>query len=600
MVGGLLNQDVQQGDDADQAVITAGTINGGFAAGAGEDRLLWTGGIIRGSGVGMGADEDVADFRGLTPDELHQRPLDRRRRRRPTGWSGRAPPAPRQPHPELGALRADRGLRARPRRHAQARRRGPARGRPGRLYIDPTSTLRRLARRLAIVPGGVARKVLVTNEGRSTSPNTGTPDPTDRFTSTGTTTAADAGAGRLTLDTVLGGDGSPSDQLVIEGGTGSGSTGLESSSTPAAPASRPAATASGSSGGQRRDHPGRRLPRPPRARWWPARTSTTSSAAARRPAPPTTTGSSVPNPPSPPTPPSPPARRRRRRHRRHRRRRRHPRRHLLRRPPPGPPSPPHRRRRPRLRRRRLRRRRRRRLRRRPAPPPPGPPPEPTSGRRCRSTPRCRCMAAIYGREVLGTYHERMGVLPWPEDFARGAARARVWARLIGYDGHKDGEGDGPTAAELRPDLRRPPGRRSTSGARSATTASATAPASTPPSAAPTPSVEHERGPTEIDQRRRHQLRRLQPRRLLDAHRAGGLVRRRRAAGHLVRRRDVERPRRGRRRHPGLGPRRLGRGRLSLSALEDGWARRAAGAARLPDLRHRQLRRHRRRRQLQRH
>ena len=31
------------------------------------------------------------------------------------------------------------------------------------------------------------------------------------------------------------------------------------------------------------------------------------------------------------------------------------------------------------------------------------------------------MATIYGREVLGTYHERMGALPWPEDFAAGAA-----------------------------------------------------------------------------------------------------------------------------------------------------------------------------------
>jgi outer membrane autotransporter protein len=50
------------------------------------------------------------------------------------------------------------------------------------------------------------------------------------------------------------------------------------------------------------------------------------------------------------------------------------------------------------------------------------------------------MATIYGREVLGTYHERMGALPWPEDFAE-APHAAIWARMIGYDGHKDAEGD---------------------------------------------------------------------------------------------------------------------------------------------------------------
>lgn len=51
------------------------------------------------------------------------------------------------------------------------------------------------------------------------------------------------------------------------------------------------------------------------------------------------------------------------------------------------------------------------------------------------------MAAIYGREVLGTYHERMGALPWPEDFEEKPPSA-IWVRLLGYSGGKDGEGEG--------------------------------------------------------------------------------------------------------------------------------------------------------------
>ena len=70
MLGGLLNQDVQQGDGPDDAWINGGLINGGVGTGTGEDHLLWDGGNIKGFGIDMGDDDDVAVFRELTPDNL--------------------------------------------------------------------------------------------------------------------------------------------------------------------------------------------------------------------------------------------------------------------------------------------------------------------------------------------------------------------------------------------------------------------------------------------------------------------------------------------------------------------------------------------------
>ena len=70
MLGGLLNQDVQQGDGPDETWIHGGLINGGVATGAGEDHLLWDAGNIKGFGIDMGDDDDVAVFRELTPDNL--------------------------------------------------------------------------------------------------------------------------------------------------------------------------------------------------------------------------------------------------------------------------------------------------------------------------------------------------------------------------------------------------------------------------------------------------------------------------------------------------------------------------------------------------
>jgi len=51
-------------------------------------------------------------------------------------------------------------------------------------------------------------------------------------------------------------------------------------------------------------------------------------------------------------------------------------------------------------------------------------------------------ASIYGREILGTYHERMGALPWPESTLVGNRPQGIWTRLIGWDGSYEGHEDG--------------------------------------------------------------------------------------------------------------------------------------------------------------
>ena len=50
--------------------------------------------------------------------------------------------------------------------------------------------------------------------------------------------------------------------------------------------------------------------------------------------------------------------------------------------------------------------------------------------------------SIYGREILGTYHERMGALPWPESTLVDGRPQGIWTRLIGWDGSYEGHEDG--------------------------------------------------------------------------------------------------------------------------------------------------------------
>ena len=208
------------------------------------------------------------------------------------------------------------------------------------------------------------------------------------------------------------------------------------------------------------------------------------------------------------------------------------------------------------------------------------------------------MAAIYGRELLGTYHERMVAPPWPEDF-RERPPGGLWARGIGYGGHKDGEGEGLDrtatydlafgAVQVGLDVlreERDAGQRDRAGAYAAF---GRADADVTHSQSDGSSISA--GDTSFD-----------------AVSLGGYWTRTGPEGWYVDGvlqltwYDVKmlEPSRGRQRqHRRVGARRLGRGRLPLRA-PGRMGGRAAGTACLPDVRLRRLRRRRGQGQLQRH
>jgi hypothetical protein len=68
MLGGRINNQVLLGTGNDQGTISAGVIIQTVFAGDGADFVLWDGGNI--GGLDMGADDDVAVFRNLTPENL--------------------------------------------------------------------------------------------------------------------------------------------------------------------------------------------------------------------------------------------------------------------------------------------------------------------------------------------------------------------------------------------------------------------------------------------------------------------------------------------------------------------------------------------------
>ena len=188
----------------------------------------------------------------------------------------------------------------------------------------------------------------------------------------------------------------------------------------------------------------------------------------------------------------------------------------------------------------------------------------------------------------------MGGLPWPESTLVDGRPQGVWTRLIGFDasyeGHDDGvAGGSPTfdysfyALQLGADLWRNDEAEDMRDRAGIYGAFGHADGS----------VEHELRRRDR-RRRRHQLRRLHARRLLHPHRAERLVRRRRAAVHLVRLRDDERPRPRRASTPtaGASPPRSRAAIPTRSATTAGRSSRRRSSSTRP--RHRRLRGHRRR------
>ena len=608
IVEGNMTNNALLGDGDDYALISGGNIANSVSGGAGEDVVDWTGGTI--GSLLMGPGEDLATLTGLSQDELKFIPLD-------GGtdaidrmvWSGTlGTNVSRITNWELIELNDGSELI-----HNGTLTLGDAGVGTGRLVIDPTSTMFAYGFTRSIVPGGAGQLVTVTNQGTIDLVDpTGTPSyPQDRLTITGDFYGDGAnGPSLVRLDTYLGNDGSPSDRLIIDRGSACGATGLEIVNADGA-GGADRRRDPGGRGDERRRHPGRRLPpvgtggrRCLRVLPFPrqqdghrreqlvpalgaavatssatAATAATASAAtsaaatsaatssataaaataasaagaagaaasasssaaasAGSGAAPSTAAGASSAAASSATAATPAAAARRSRGRR------------------------------------------------------------PTGRRCRSMPRCRRWRRSTGARCSAPITSAWARCPGPRTSPR-RRRSAIWARLIGYDGHKDAEGDAENilgspsfdltfgAIQVGTDLHRAEGGNGAARPRRrlfrlrARRRQRRAPAGEPPR-----------------RRRRHQVRRGQPRRLLDPDRRKRLVSRRRAPGDLVRRPYVEPPRRRRRRHHGLGPRGLGRGRLSLRVRRR-LGRRAAGAARLPDLQLRRLRRPGGRGQLQRH
>src|SRR5262245_55616629 len=216
MLDGRVNNQVLLGDGDDIAVISGGTITQFVRAGSGDDQLLWTGGNI--GGLGMGDGNDFANFRGLTSSNL------------PPGlridgglgfdrlvWDNvQAGDVSRYVNWELFELTNGSQLTF----SSGTLTLGDAGSRTGTLSIDSTSTVFAGGGTSVIVPFDGSALVQVNNAGIIDLTN-GPASATDSLTIVGNYFG---GGGRLLLQTVLGGDGSPSDRLVISGGTGSGST----------------------------------------------------------------------------------------------------------------------------------------------------------------------------------------------------------------------------------------------------------------------------------------------------------------------------------------------------------------------------------------
>ena len=207
-----------QGGDTGQAVtLTAGAVTGAITLGAGADTFLMTGGTLAGA-FSAGGGNDTATFRGLTDanlsgvtsiagngtaagsDTLTFDATTSTGTRRITGWN-------LVNLTNASTLTSDGDLILA----------------GGTMTIDAGSSF--------LAGNGVRGTVGASAGGTATLVNAGTIDLTNGGSgATDTLTVRGNYVGRngtLKLDTVLAGDGSPSDRLIIDGGTVSGTTSIQ-------------------------------------------------------------------------------------------------------------------------------------------------------------------------------------------------------------------------------------------------------------------------------------------------------------------------------------------------------------------------------------
>ena len=213
-IGG--NISVSGGDDA--VTITGGTVRGEIRMSFGNDRLDWNGGGVVYGAIDMGEDNDVATLTNLNASHLGALPLF-------DGGLGndrlslgnvKTAGVARFANWEQIDLGTDSELG-----FDGALTLGDSGTGTGTLNIDATSAVFGGGANGRIVAFGTGQLATVNNAGRIDLSNAGGPG--DSFTIVGNYVGNN---GALYLQSVLGGDGSASDKLVIDRGSASGSTGV--------------------------------------------------------------------------------------------------------------------------------------------------------------------------------------------------------------------------------------------------------------------------------------------------------------------------------------------------------------------------------------
>ncbi|GLQ09502.1 autotransporter [Devosia yakushimensis] len=224
--GGAIGGNISTSGGNDVIRVSGGTIEGEIRASFGNDTFDWTGGAIF-NNVLLGADSDVATIGNLNAATIAAAGnID--------GGEGAAAGAPvasdtlkfENSHAINGAqfinwetIQLNNGSTLSLSDNLVL---GDATSTTGRLDIDSSSYL--IASGAAgIAPAVAGSLVQVNNAGVIQMTQSGTPSATDTLTIQGNYTGI---GGSLLLDTYLGVDGSPSDKLIISGGTASGLTGI--------------------------------------------------------------------------------------------------------------------------------------------------------------------------------------------------------------------------------------------------------------------------------------------------------------------------------------------------------------------------------------
>ncbi len=214
---GSIGGNISVSGGADSVTITGGSIGGNVLLSVGNDQFTWNGGGVVNGFIDLGGDDDVALLANLTDANIGTTS-------RITGGAG------------IDSLTFDNVVAGSVSRFDSWETvnltnntrltfdapftLGDSGTGTGALNIDATSTILGGSAQSRIVPFTAGQRVNVVNAGRIDLTSGGS-STSDSLTITGNYTGQN---GFLLIDTVLAGDGSPSDKLVIDSGSASGST----------------------------------------------------------------------------------------------------------------------------------------------------------------------------------------------------------------------------------------------------------------------------------------------------------------------------------------------------------------------------------------